>query len=107
MKMVIPTDNIDTLMTQEDYIKKVEECVNSENMRLLGITLFNITNINAKAGDHILRALAMLKPIALADPVLAQQINRELTSASNCLKQLVTHFETEKAVGEMRNATKH
>lgn len=107
MKMTVPVDNIDSLMTQEDFIKKVEECVNSENMRLLGITLYNITNINAIAGSHILQALALLKPIALEDPELAAKINQELVSASNTLKQLTTHFETEKAMGESRNETKH
>lgn len=107
MKMVVPKDPLDTLMTQEDFIKKVEECVNSENLRLIGLTLFNITNINAKAGSHILQALALLKPIALEDPELATRINRELVAASNTLQQLTQHFEIEKAMGEKLHETQH
>ncbi|QCQ57733.1 hypothetical protein KNV09_gp153 [Vibrio phage Athena] len=107
MKIIVPQDQIDTLMTREDFIKRVEECVNSENLRLVGITLFNITNINAKAGSHILQALALLKPIALENPELAAKINRELVAASDTLKQLTQHFEIEKAMGEKLHETQH
>lgn len=107
MKVVIPQDPIDSLMTREDFIKKVEECVNSENLRLVGIALYNITNINAQAGVHILNAISMLKPIAIADPALAQAISGELNKATACLTNLTNHFEIEKAMGEKLHATKH
>ncbi|BBL19223.1 hypothetical protein KIT04_054 [Vibrio phage KIT04] len=107
MKMVIPQDPIDSLISREDFLKRVEELVQAENVRIIGIALYNVTSINAKAGEHILKAITKLQPLAMDNPELVEQVIKELHEASTQLTQLAQHFEIEKAMGEKVHATQH
>lgn len=107
MKVAVPVEDVDFLLTREDFVKKVEECVNSENARIIGVALHNVVSTNTIAAKHIYNVLKMAQTVYMYDPELSTKMVMELSLAAASLARITLHFETEKAVAEAVNAVKH